>query len=341
MTETKNSSGAKKVKREVCDTKVKREPCDAKVKTEPCDTKVKSEPRDHPVKQEFHVKGEPGKKIKSEKRRCSSSPCSYVPTPCCSKAKREARYQALMNKSVAKLDAKLKHMLGARASKEKKQDIKRQQRFGIRLGKGGCKETEWLVPPNLMSAQVVSLSDKRSRVAENPHAWQRAGALDEAGRLQVAIQSKQSGVVGVWYHPNDQAWVAKWHEGKKHVQKYFKIASYHKDGRNRPQAEAKALKEAIKYRQKKVNNGECKVINQHGRRACRVSGVRGVTWHSVQKCWTVRTVVRGRTHRRRVKPTDDSEDSIERARLIAIMARKKCEKKLFNICKRVGRDRLM
>lgn len=318
---------------------IKREPCDTKVKSEPCDTKVKREPRDDPVKQEVHVKGEPGQKIKSEKKRCSRSPFADVPTPCSAKVKREARYQTLMNKSVAKLDEKLKHKLGASSPKKHMHDSKQQQRFGIRLGKSGCKATEWLVPPNLMSAQVVSLTCKRSRVVENPDAWQRAGALDEAGRLRIAIQSKQSGVVGVWYHPNDQAWVAKWHEGNKNVHKYFKIRDYHTQGRGWPQAEAKALKEAIKYRQSKVNTGACKVINQHGRRACRVSGVRGVTWHSVQKAWNVRTVVRGHTHYRRIKPTDDSEDSIERARLIAIMARKRFEKKLFNICKRVGRDR--
>lgn len=218
----------------------------------------------------------------------------------------------------------------------KKEPSIRQQRFGIRLKTGeSSSKSGWLVPPTLMSAKLVTAT-KKGHIRSGIGAWQqRMDASSSTGKTRVAVASKQSGVVGVWYHPKN-AWVAKWHARSGTKQKYFSVRSFVSRKKTWKQAEAKALKEAVKFRQRLFNCGKIKIINQHGRRAKRISGVRGVTWHNMQHCWNVRIQSRGKTFRGdRFLPVNDSEDAIERARLLAIASRKRLEREHFDIRRRL------
>mmetsp|Transcript_54150 Transcript_54150/g.116955 ORF Transcript_54150/g.116955 Transcript_54150/m.116955 type:complete len:326 (-) Transcript_54150:220-1197(-) len=227
----------------------------------------------------------------------------------------------------------------------------RQQRFGIRLSSKdstGAKDRKgcdgWLVPPSLMSSKLLSAS-KSSTTAPMRGSELQAKlddtqknstapepSLPNAQRVRVSVSAKQSGVVGVWYHPSaGGAWVAKWNEGHKSKSKYFYFKDQ-KKAKTPAKAEAKALKEAIKFRMGKIQDKSIKVINQHGRRATRVSGVKGITWHATQKVWCVRIVVNHQTIRcGRCRPVNLSEDAVEEARKNAVEARRRAEEKYFDV----------
>eukprot|EP00747_Dinoflagellata_sp_TGD_P163347 gnl/TRDRNA2_/TRDRNA2_181923_c0_seq1.p1 gnl/TRDRNA2_/TRDRNA2_181923_c0~~gnl/TRDRNA2_/TRDRNA2_181923_c0_seq1.p1 ORF type:complete len:290 (-),score=68.12 gnl/TRDRNA2_/TRDRNA2_181923_c0_seq1:82-858(-) len=229
------------------------------------------------------------------------------------------------------------------AMKVVKRKTIRQQRWGIRLhkrGKKGAKTgaSEWLVPPSQMANKLGASKKETKTIACS---WQTGALVD--GKLQVTQQEKQSGVYGVWYHPTSRCWVAKWYNSrKKVVQKYFSVKDYQAKGYSMKNAEDKALKEAIKCRQSMVNSGACTVINQNGRRAERISGIKGVTWHKLQNCWTVRIVVQQKTIRAgRFSAVNDSEDAIEEARVAAVKARKRVEEKFFNIRTRGALEKAM
>jgi len=204
--------------------------------------------------------------------------------------------------------------------------IEGQARVGIRSSSSA---SGWLVPPEFMKSQLGTFRTPESRALV---CAPQVGPAP-AGTVTRSLCSKQSGVVGVWHHPEGQ-WVARWFEGKKAKHKYFRISNYEKDGKSREYAEAKALKEAIKYRQQHVSSGQARVTNQWGRRSERVSGIQGVTWHKTQQIWCVRIGVHGKTIRGgRFVPANGTEAGIEQARQHAVAARTALEVKHYRITK--------
>mmetsp|Transcript_95703 Transcript_95703/g.166184 ORF Transcript_95703/g.166184 Transcript_95703/m.166184 type:complete len:324 (+) Transcript_95703:42-1013(+) len=254
-----------------------------------------------------------------------------------------------------------------------------QKRVGIRLSKRSKgKEnttTEWLVPPHLMAATMISVdngdvknkvevrqilkepwprkrarprsctssvssdsdssdssdSDSTSSTSSSEESSSSSG-LQSPNRTVIAVKEKQSGVIGVnWCSMGSGGWKACYNENGKRRAKRFPLSRYKTADRTWEYADAKALKEAIKCRQRKTREG-MNVNNVTGRRAARVSGVRGVTWYSRNDCWIARIACRGKMKSvGAFYPLNETEDAVEEARLAAVAARQRAEAKYYQI----------
>lgn len=247
----------------------------------------------------------------------------------------------------------------------------RQQRYGIRLSKKekgeDAKSDGWLVPPHLMASMMMSVEngdvkvekaevkDKQKKPVKRKRSTSSSSdsssdsesssssddccesSCSESSEMRepkkvIVVQQKQSGVIGVSWSPDGRgAWVARYSVKGVHKAKRFPLSKFKTADRTWEYAEAKALKEAIKFRQSQVKQGN-PVCNGRGHRAARVSGVKGVTWNARKGHWVATICVASdRKHLGCYVPLNDSEDAVEEARLAAVAARERYEAKYFEV----------
>ena len=94
--------------------------------------------------------------------------------------------------------------------------------------------------------------------------------------------ARQSGVVGVRWTDNAEAWCANWQENGKSIQRYFSIAKF---------GEEEALRLAVELRKKMEATGKAGIAPV----ASRQSGHAGVWWHETNAAWHASVQRNGQT----------------------------------------------
>ena len=148
------------------------------------------------------------------------------------------------------------------------------------------------------------------------------------GRKQTTVARKQSGVTGVVHDCISNCWKVIWMEKGKLKTEYFRTSKYRTSKQcTKEQAEAAGLQAAIAFRKDKEKSGTIKIKNTY-HVAGKKSGFKGVYWRKRCKCWFAEIRVRGISIAGGCFiPASDSEEDIERARLLAVDARMKLERK--------------
>ena len=145
------------------------------------------------------------------------------------------------------------------------------------------------------------------------------------------VARKQSGVPGVTWNACD-FWTATWYEEKKRKFKHFHVRHFMNTGNTYSEAEADALRAAIKFRKGLERSG----IAKAGRAEKPQSGAKGVTWDLQRKSWKVSLRINDKQrHGGYFKPKDSTLEEVERARLAALESRRKLEEKY--ICTSLSR----
>ena len=126
------------------------------------------------------------------------------------------------------------------------------------------------------------------------------------------------------------AWQVSWHEEKKRKKKCFQVHHFMKTGKTSSEAEADALLAAIEFRKGLERSGVVTV--KAGSVDTPKSGVIGVKWNKRTNNWCAYIQVNGKEiSGGSFKPKDTTPEEVERARLAAVVCRRKLEEKHFTI----------
>ena len=233
----------------------------------------------------------------------------------CEGALEEARQEAEVNSSVAKLALRV-------------QELWSHLPNSAVVTKWAARERE-LGGPLPLAPSALSLSEGKGQVKVTCMKRKLSEHASSIGsdeqNLDIPKRLKSSelcAVPGVCWHSARSCWQVSWYEQKQKKAKYFHVHHFKETSKTFCEAEADALRAAIEFRKGLERSGVVKAKRVENPQ----SNVPSIHWHIQKKAWIVRLRVKGKQLSGGCfKPKDSTPEEIERARLLAVESRRKLE----------------